>query len=170
MVLLVNLLATAGIAGVLPACLKRLDDPCVQALARVWLLAAVPGAIAVWMPRGPDAVAMTGLYAAATVVLAACAPLRVARTNTRIKARAEARAPRELLVTAALVLPAAAAAAQLADRAARELPLTAGLLTLAACAVAAAAARPRTPARIPTRNAGAGPGYGTLTPGASRSI
>lgn len=139
MVLLVNLLATLGIAVAFPARLRRIDDPCVRALSRVWLLAAVPGAIAVWMPRGPDAVAMTGLYAAAAVALAGCAPLRIARTK--------APTPRELTLVAALLAPLGAAATQLADRAngdfghvkASELAVAAALLHLAAAAAARAA-------------------------------
>lgn len=140
MVLLVNLLATLGIAAVFPARLRRIDDPRVRALSRVWLLAAVPGAIAVWMPRGPDAVAMTGLYAAAAIALAGCVPLRLAR--------AKAATPHERTLIAALLLPLGAAAAQLADRAdgdfghltAPQLAVAAALLHLGAATAAVRAA------------------------------
>jgi hypothetical protein len=140
MVLLVNLLATLGIAAVFPACLRRIDDPRVRALSRVWLLAAVPGAIAVWMPRGPDAVAMTGLYAAAAIALAGCVPFRLAR--------AKAGTPHELTLIAALLIPLGAATAQLADRAngdfgyltSPQLAVAAALLHLGAAAAATRAA------------------------------
>lgn len=142
MVLLVNLLVTLGMAAVFPARLPRIDDPCVRALSRVWLLAAVPGAIAMWMPRGPDAVAMTGLYAAAAIALAGCVPLRIAR--------AKAPGPHELALFTALLVPLGAAAAQLADRAdgdvgyltAPRLAIAAALLHLGAAAAAARAAAP----------------------------
>ncbi|MCF2527519.1 YndJ family protein [Yinghuangia soli] len=113
MVPLVNLLVTFGMLVILPAGLRLLPDPGAVALSRVWLLAAVPGAVSLWMPRGPDAAALAALYLAATLALAACAPARLLRTRSL--------APRELAILTALASPAVAATAQTAERTGHEL-------------------------------------------------
>jgi hypothetical protein len=128
----VNLFVTVGLVVALPIGLRRINDPGAEALSRVWLLAAVPGAIAVWMPRGPDAVAMTSLYFAATFALAACSGPRLYRTRSL--------APRELAVLTALNAPVYATAVGLVDRAGYDLlGINPTLLLLAAAQVQIAA-------------------------------
>ncbi|MDI2129692.1 YndJ family transporter [Yinghuangia seranimata] len=106
--LLLNLLTTAELLAVTPWAVRRLADPGAHALSRVWLLAAAPAAFAVWMPHGPDAVAMTLLYLTATLALACCAPLRLLRTRSLTN--------REITLLLALGTPFLAAAVQAAER------------------------------------------------------
>ncbi|MGY0231416.1 YndJ family protein [Longispora urticae] len=103
MTILVNLIVTLGMLVILPLGLRLLDLP--PALRTFWPLAAVPGAISLWLPRGETAAALAAAYLMMTVVVAFQAVRRVGW------------GPRELAIRTALVSPVIAATALLAERA-----------------------------------------------------
>ncbi|WP_441246830.1 YndJ family protein [Kitasatospora sp. McL0602] len=113
MTTLVNLIVMLGMWAALPLGLPLLGDPGADRLARVWPLAAVPGSVALWLPRGPAATALAAVYALATVALAAQAPVRLARRRSL--------APAELAVLTALAAPSVAGLALLAERSGHRL-------------------------------------------------
>ncbi|WP_371495927.1 YndJ family protein [Kitasatospora sp. NBC_00374] len=108
MTVLVNLIVLLGMVAVLPLGL-RLTYGRGSRTARWWPVAALPGAVALWLPRGPTAAAAAGVYALATLALAARAPLRLARTRSL--------APAEAAVLTALTAPSVAGLALVAERA-----------------------------------------------------
>ncbi|MFJ5806228.1 MULTISPECIES: YndJ family protein [unclassified Streptomyces] len=108
MTVLVNLIVTLGMLGIVPAGLRLIDPVGLHRIARLWPLLAVPGALCLWLPRGSLATALAGLYAAATLALAARAPARLLRTRSL--------APAEIAVLTALVAPSVAATALVAER------------------------------------------------------
>src|SRR5262245_45689305 len=67
-----------GMLFVVPLGLALVGGWAVDRVRRWWLPAAVCGAASLWLPRGAGAAALAGVYALATVALAACAPLRLA--------------------------------------------------------------------------------------------
>ncbi|MER6299602.1 YndJ family protein [Kitasatospora sp. NPDC001539] len=104
---LVDLLVLLGMGAVLPLGLALIDEPGLARVRRLWPLAAVPGALCLWLPRG----AATGpavLYALGTLAVALHAPLRLARTRSL--------APAEIAVLTALAAPAVAGVALVAER------------------------------------------------------
>ncbi|KOU41128.1 hypothetical protein ADK55_29905 [Streptomyces sp. WM4235] len=108
MTVLVNLIVTLGMLGIVPAGLRLIDPVGPHRIARLWPFLAVPGAVCLWLPRGALATVLAGLYAAATLVLAAQAPARLLRTRSL--------APAEIAVLTALVAPSVAATALVAER------------------------------------------------------
>ncbi|GJF30625.1 hypothetical protein KNE206_33250 [Kitasatospora sp. NE20-6] len=112
MTVLVHLIVVLGMVAVLPLGLALLDGPGSRA-ARWWPLAAVPGAVSLFLPRGPAATALAVLYALAAAALAARAPLRLARTRSF--------APAEAAALTALVTPLVAAIALVAERSGHRL-------------------------------------------------
>ncbi|MEU3776105.1 YndJ family protein [Streptomyces sp. NPDC032472] len=119
MTVLVNLIVTVGMLGIVPAGLRLIDPVGLRTWARFWPLAAVPGAVCLWLPRGPAATALAALYAAAALALAATqVPARLLRSPKRTPAaRSRGPAPAEIAVLTALASPAVAAAALVAERA-----------------------------------------------------
>ncbi|MFC8452629.1 YndJ family protein [Kitasatospora sp. NPDC057223] len=113
MTTLVNLIVMLGMAVVIPVGLTLIDGSGLAATRRYWLLAAVPGAVALWLPRGGPATGLAAPYAFATLLLAAQAPLRLARTRSL--------APREVAVLTALATPSVAGLALLAERSGHRL-------------------------------------------------
>lgn len=119
MSVLVRLIVMLGMCFVVPVGLRLVDGPGPAGaglpgrLGRAWPLLALPGAIALWLPRSPLAAAAAGCYALATLALALHAPVRLARTRSP--------APAELAVLTALVSPAVAALALVAERAGHAL-------------------------------------------------
>ncbi|MER5864972.1 YndJ family protein [Kitasatospora sp. NPDC002040] len=113
MTALVDLIVMLGMLAVVPMGLGLLGGPGSRALARLWPLAALPGALALWLPRGTTATALASVYAAATVALAALAPLRLARRRSL--------APAELAALTALLAPSVAGLALVAERSGTEL-------------------------------------------------
>ncbi|CAM5316139.1 YndJ family protein [Streptomyces avidinii] len=109
MTVLVNVIVTLGMLYVVPAGLRLIDPDRLLRTARLWPLAAAPGALCLWLPRGTPATALASLYAAACLVLAARAPVR--------RLRVRPLAPPTIAVTTALVSPAVAATALVAERA-----------------------------------------------------
>ncbi|GAA2157145.1 hypothetical protein GCM10009760_58990 [Kitasatospora kazusensis] len=111
MTTLVNLVVLLGMFFVIPVGLRLVDGPARSGLtrtARYWPVAALPGAVALWLPRGAPATALAACYALATVALAVQAPVRLARTRSL--------APAEVATLTALVAPAVAGLALVAER------------------------------------------------------
>ncbi|MFJ9074674.1 YndJ family protein [Streptomyces sp. NPDC102278] len=108
MTVLVNLIVTLGMLGIVPAGLRLIDPVALRGLARPWPLLAAPGALCLWLPRGALAMVLAGLYASATLALAARAPARLLRTRSL--------APPEIAVLTALVAPSVAGTALVAER------------------------------------------------------
>ncbi|MER7704540.1 YndJ family protein [Kitasatospora sp. NPDC097605] len=110
---LVDLLVLLGMGAVIPLGLALIDEPGLARLRRLWPLAAVPGALSLWLPRGPLATGSAVLYALGTLALAAHAPVRLARTRSL--------APPEIAVLTALATPSVAGLALVAERSGHEL-------------------------------------------------
>ncbi|GAA1367204.1 YndJ family protein [Streptomyces beijiangensis] len=113
MTVLVGLIVMLGMLVVVPAGLRLIGDPRLDTVRRLWPLAAVPGALSLWVARGPVATALASVYAVATVVLAAYAPVRLYRTRSL--------AACEIAVLTALVTPSVAGLALVAERSGHEL-------------------------------------------------
>ncbi|MFD9596489.1 YndJ family protein [Kitasatospora sp. NPDC059973] len=110
---LVDLLVLLGMGAVIPLGLTLIDEPGLARVRRLWPLAAVPGALSLWLPRGGLATGCAALYALGTLALAAHAPVRLARTRSL--------APREIAVLTALATPSVAGLALVAERSGHEL-------------------------------------------------
>ncbi|WP_406737350.1 YndJ family protein [Streptomyces sp. NBC_00853] len=109
MTVLVNMIVTLGMLYVVPAGLRLIDPARLLRTARLWPLAAAPGALCLWLPRGTSATALAALYAAACLALAARAPARLLRARSLT--------PPAIAVATALVSPSIAATALVAERA-----------------------------------------------------
>ncbi|WP_412539565.1 YndJ family protein [Longispora sp. K20-0274] len=103
MTILVNLIVTLGMLVILPLGFRLLGLP--AAVRTLWPLAAVPGAISLWLPRGATAAGLAAAYLMMTLIVALQAARRVGWS------------PRELAIRTALVSPAVAATALVAERA-----------------------------------------------------
>ncbi|MFI8086028.1 YndJ family protein [Kitasatospora sp. NPDC086009] len=110
---LVDLLVLLGMGAVIPLGLTLIDEPGLARVRRLWPLAAVPGALSLWLPRGGLATGCAALYALGTLALAAHAPARLARIRSL--------APREIAVLTALATPSVAGLALVAERSGHEL-------------------------------------------------
>lgn len=102
---------------VVPLGLALIGGDAVDRVRRWFVPAAVVGAVGLWLPRGPWAAALAGVYLAATVALAVCAPVRLWRSPPASLAAW----PREVAVLTALVAPAVAGVALVAERAGTRL-------------------------------------------------
>ncbi|MFI1946670.1 YndJ family protein [Streptomyces virginiae] len=109
MTVLVNVIVTLGMLYVVPAGLRLIDPVHLLRTARLWPLAAAPGALCLWLPRGLPATALAALYAAACLALAARAPVRLLRARPLT--------PPAIAVATALVSPSIAATALVCERA-----------------------------------------------------
>lgn len=105
---LVDLLVLLGMGAVVPLGLALVDEPGLARVRRFWPIAAVPGALSLWLPRGGLATGSAVLYALGTLAIALHAPLRLARTRSL--------APAEVAVLAALAAPSVAGVALVAER------------------------------------------------------
>ncbi|MFF8602497.1 YndJ family protein [Streptomyces sp. NPDC015232] len=129
MSVLVGLIVTLGMSAVVPVGLRLLGGPqpaSLRLLRRAWPLLALPGAVSLWLPRGPLAAALAGVYALATLALALHVPVRLALALPRPPATGARTAPRlpapaEVAALTALATPAVAGLALLAERAGHEL-------------------------------------------------
>ncbi|GII87227.1 hypothetical protein Ssi03_52170 [Sphaerisporangium siamense] len=110
MVPLVNVIIAAGMLVVVPLGLRLAGVP--RAVRMAWIAGAVPGALSLWLPRGPGAVALAVPYALATAVLAAHAATRLPRHLP---------SPREVAVLTALAAPSVAGVSLLWERAGHPL-------------------------------------------------
>ncbi|MFJ6616849.1 YndJ family protein [Kitasatospora sp. NPDC091335] len=105
---LVDLLILLGMGAVVPLGLALVGEPGLARVRRLWPLAAVPGALSLWLPRGGPAAGCALLYALGTLAIALHAPLRLARTRSL--------APAEVAVLTALAAPSVAGVALVAER------------------------------------------------------
>ncbi|MEU7033750.1 YndJ family protein [Streptomyces sp. NPDC046237] len=129
MSVLVGLIVMLGMFVVVPAGLALIDGPRPRALLLlrcIWPLLALPGAVALWLPRSPSAAALAAVYALATLALALCAPARLVALLRPPPAggprgRLRSLAPSEVAVLTALVTPSVAGLALVAERAGHEL-------------------------------------------------
>jgi hypothetical protein len=138
MAIVTQVLAALAMVVVTPIALRLLDAPGLGTLRRVWPLAAVPGAVALFLPRGGSAAALAVSYAALTLALALTAAARLARApvapirsdgpGAPVRPRAPSRLARSCGLTAtdlaagtALVAPLGAGFALVAERAGHEL-------------------------------------------------
>ncbi|CAL9600301.1 hypothetical protein SUDANB120_05426 [Streptomyces sp. enrichment culture] len=121
MTVLLNLVVAVGMLYVVPAGLRLIDPAALHRTARWWPLAAAPGAVCLWLPRGATATAMAALYAAAAVALAARVPGRLLRLLRMPSADRARSAPAALAVATALAAPSVAATALVAERAGHRL-------------------------------------------------
>jgi hypothetical protein len=113
MTVLVRLIVMLGMLGIVPLGLRMLADAdrsrsTLTVARRFWPVGAVAGAVCLWLPRGPVAGALAVVYAAAAALLVAAALVRFARRRSL--------AAIEVAVTTALLSPAVAASALVAER------------------------------------------------------
>jgi len=113
MSVLVNLIVMLGMLVVVPAGLRLIDPSGLRTVRRLWPVLAVPGAVALWLPRGGPATALAVGYALATLALALHAPARLVRTRSLTAA--------ETAVHTALVAPSVAGLALVAERSGHQL-------------------------------------------------
>ncbi|OEJ43547.1 hypothetical protein AR457_05005 [Streptomyces agglomeratus] len=113
MSVLVNLIVMLGMLVIVPMGLRLFGSPGLTRIRRLWPLLAAPGAVALWLPRGPAATALAAVYAAGTLALALHAPARLARTRSLD--------PAEIAVLTALATPSVAGLALVAERSGHEL-------------------------------------------------
>ncbi|MFC5171303.1 YndJ family protein [Streptomyces mutomycini] len=113
MSVLVGLIVMLGMLVIVPLGLGLVGDRSLERIRRLWPLFAVPGALSLWLPRGGAAASLALCYALGTLLLASHAPRRLARTRS---AR-----PAEAALLTALVAPAVAALALVAERSGHEL-------------------------------------------------
>ncbi|MFJ9682661.1 YndJ family protein [Streptomyces sp. NPDC101194] len=114
MSLLVDLIVMLGMLVVVPAGLRLTGAPELDRMRRLWPLFAVPGAVALWLPRGAPATTLAACYALGAALLALHAPVRLLRGRTAPGACAVA--PAEIALLTALVAPSIAATALVAER------------------------------------------------------
>nr|WP_202418619.1 YndJ family protein [Streptomyces sp. YIM 132580] len=97
-----------GMLLVVPAGLRLTGLRELDAIRRLWPLFAVPGAVALWLPRGPAATALASCYALGTVLLALHGARRAVRDRDL--------SPAGIALLTALVTPAVAGLALVAER------------------------------------------------------
>jgi hypothetical protein len=105
---LVNVIVIAGMLVAIPFGLRLAGDRGARWSATWWPVAAIPGAVCLWLPRGTVAVVLAALYAAAAYGLAGLAAVRLARRR--------ALSPAEVALLTALACPSIAATALVAER------------------------------------------------------
>lgn len=110
---LVNAIVMLGMLVVVPAGLRLTGQLELERIRRLWPLFAAPGALALWLPRGTTATVLACVYAAGTVLLALHAPRRAVRVRELD--------PAGIALLTALVTPAVAATALVAERSGHEL-------------------------------------------------
>ncbi|MFD9604959.1 YndJ family protein [Streptomyces sp. NPDC059970] len=114
MSVLVGLIVMLGMLVVVPAGLRLTGAPELDRVRRLWPLFAVPGAVALWLPRGGPAAILAACYALGAVLLAMHAPPRLLRNLAAPETSAVA--PAEIALLSALVTPSIAAIALVAER------------------------------------------------------
>ncbi|MET9769284.1 YndJ family protein [Streptomyces sp. NPDC006415] len=110
---LVNVIVMLGMLVIVPAGLRLTDRPELDRIRQLWPFFAAPGVIALWLPRGATATALACVYAVGTVLLALHALRRAARGRDLD--------PAGIALLTALVTPAVAATALVAERSGHEL-------------------------------------------------
>ncbi|MDX3590036.1 YndJ family protein [Streptomyces sp. ID03-2B] len=110
---LVNAIVMLGMLVIVPTGLRLSGRQELERIRRLWPLFAVPGALALWLPRSTTATALACCYALGTVLLALHAPRRAARARDLD--------PAGIALLTALVTPAVAATALVAERSGHDL-------------------------------------------------
>ncbi|MEV8374838.1 YndJ family protein [Kribbella sp. NPDC056861] len=113
MLTLVHLVVSLGMLVIVPLGLSLVKVPGGPAVRRWWLIAAVPGVISLWLGRGALSITLAAIYLAGTLVLAGLAANDLVRRK-RLRAK-------EIALYTALVTPAIAALALVAERSSYEL-------------------------------------------------
>ncbi|WBQ04282.1 YndJ family protein [Kribbella sp. CA-293567] len=113
MLTLVHLMVSLGMLVIVPLGLSLVQVPGGTTARRWWLAAAVPGVLSLWLGRGPLSVTLASIYLAGTLVLVGLATADLVRRR-RLRAR-------EVALYTALVTPAIAALALVAERSSYEL-------------------------------------------------
>jgi hypothetical protein len=108
MAVLGKLVIVIGLLLIVPGALSLLADPAAALARRIWPVGAVAGALSLWLPRGPAATALATVYATAAALLAGYAASRPVRPRGEHTA--------EVVVEVALISPALAAGALVAER------------------------------------------------------
>lgn len=103
-----------GMLVIVPAGLRLARAPDLDRMRRLWPVFAVPGAAALCLPRGPAATALAVAYALGAALLALHAPARIVRRPGPLLSWRTA--PAEIALLTALVTPAVAATALVAER------------------------------------------------------
>ncbi len=111
MIAVVHLVVGLGMLVVVPLGLSLVSAPGLDLVRRYWWVAAVPGAVSVWLPRGAVAVVLAALYFAGCLALIVVA-LRILSWPLRAS---------DVALLTALVTPSVAALALVAERAGYEL-------------------------------------------------
>lgn len=119
MSVLVSLIVMLGMLVIVPAGLRLARAPDLDRMRRLWPVFAVPGAAALWLPRGPAATALALAYALGALLLALHAPARVVRHPAPLLSWRTA--PAEIALLTALVTPVVASTALVAERAGHPL-------------------------------------------------
>ncbi|MFI7361223.1 YndJ family protein [Streptomyces sp. NPDC050149] len=119
MSVLVGLIVMLGMLVIVPAGLRLADAPDLDRIRRLWPVFAVPGAVALWLPRGPCATVLALGYGLGAVLLALRAPARIVRRPDSLLSWRTA--PAEIALLTALLTPAVAAVALVAERSGRPL-------------------------------------------------
>ncbi|MER5276678.1 YndJ family protein [Streptomyces sp. NPDC002809] len=119
MSVLVGLIVMLGMLVIVPAGLRLADVPELERMRRLWPVFAVPGAVALWLPRGPTATVLALGYGLGAALLALHAPARVVRCPQPLLSWRTA--PAEVALCTALMTPAVAATALVAERSGRPL-------------------------------------------------
>jgi hypothetical protein len=110
---LVHLVVSLGMLVIVPLGLTLVDVPGSTTVRRWWFVAAVPGAVSLWLDRGQLSITLAAIYLAGTLALGV---LALADLLTRKRLRAQ-----EIALYTALVTPAIAALALVAERSSYEL-------------------------------------------------
>ncbi|MFC8536511.1 YndJ family protein [Streptomyces sp. NPDC057249] len=119
MPVLVGLIVMLGMLVIVPAGLRLTGAPDLARIGRLWPVFAAPGAVSLWLPRGTAATVLALCYGLGAVLLALHAVPRVTRRGG--PPRSAVPAPAEIALLTALVTPAVAATALVAERAGHPL-------------------------------------------------
>ncbi|MFJ3086315.1 YndJ family protein [Streptomyces sp. NPDC086838] len=119
MSVLVGLIVMLGMLVIVPAGLRLADAPELDLIGRFWPVFAAPGAVSLWLPRGTAATVLALCYGTGAALLALHAVPRAVRRDGPL--RSPATAPGEIALLTALVTPAVAATALVAERAGHPL-------------------------------------------------
>lgn len=111
MIAVVHLVVGLGMLVIVPLGLGLVSASGLDLVRRFWLVAAIPGAVSVWLPRGPVAVVLACVYFAGCLALVVVA-LRVLSWPLRAS---------DVALLTALVTPSVAGLALVAERAGYEL-------------------------------------------------
>ena len=111
MILLVHAVVSLGLLVVIPLGLTLL--PTRTTSTRWWFAFAVPGAVALWLPRGAVSITLASVYFAGTLVLIGLAVRHFSQHRTL--------RPQQVALYTALATPSIAALALVAERASYEL-------------------------------------------------